>query len=54
MVLNVYFTIDDGNPFNDPEIYRRLVAKLNYLTISHLDIAFAMSVVNQFMTTLTI
>lgn len=29
--------------------YRRLVRKLNYLTITHPDIAFTISVVSQFM-----
>ena len=33
----------------NPKRYRRLVGKLNYLTISHPDISFAVSVVSQYM-----
>ncbi|GAV63144.1 hypothetical protein CFOL_v3_06664, partial [Cephalotus follicularis] len=33
----------------DPEKYRRLVGKLNYLTITHPDISFAVCVVSHFM-----
>ncbi|XP_070022657.1 uncharacterized mitochondrial protein AtMg00810-like [Nicotiana sylvestris] len=40
---------DDVDPFNDPGIYRRLVGRLNYLTVTRPDIAFAISVVSQFM-----
>jgi len=36
-----------GEPFSDPEKYRRLVEKLNYLTVTHLNISFADSVVSQ-------
>ncbi|XP_015163734.1 uncharacterized mitochondrial protein AtMg00810-like [Solanum tuberosum] len=54
MVPNVYLMTDDSDPFDDPEKYRRLVGKLNYLTVTRPDIAFAVSVVSQFMSTLTI
>uniref|UniRef100_A0A3Q7G1L4 Reverse transcriptase Ty1/copia-type domain-containing protein n=1 Tax=Solanum lycopersicum TaxID=4081 RepID=A0A3Q7G1L4_SOLLC len=53
MVPNMHLTKYDDDPFDDPERYKRLVGKLN----SHcncLDIAFAVSVVSQFMTTPTI
>ena len=45
MVLGVHLT-REGGTFEDPERYRRLVRKLNYLTITHLDIAHSVSVVN--------
>ncbi|XP_062103747.1 uncharacterized protein LOC133814853 [Humulus lupulus] len=44
----------DGEPFEDPERYRRLVGKLNYLTVTRPDIAFSVSVVSQFMSSPTI
>ncbi|KAM3343314.1 hypothetical protein P3S68_025403 [Capsicum galapagoense] len=37
-------------PLSDPERYRRLVEKLNYLTMIRPDISFPVSVVSQFMT----
>ena len=41
-------------PFAYPEIYRRLIGKLNYLTITHPDVTFSVSVLNQFMTAPTV
>ncbi|XP_070033010.1 uncharacterized mitochondrial protein AtMg00810-like [Nicotiana tomentosiformis] len=38
-----------GKPLKDPGRYRRLVGKLNYLTITRPDISFAVSVVRQFL-----
>ena len=40
---------DQGEPISDQGRYRRLVGKLNYLTVTGPDIAFAVSVVSQFM-----
>ncbi|GJT75369.1 retrovirus-related pol polyprotein from transposon TNT 1-94 [Tanacetum coccineum] len=40
---------EDGKLLERPEKYRRVVGKLNYLTITRLDIAFHVSVVSQFM-----
>jgi len=38
-----------GEPICDPEQYRRLVGKLNYLIVTRPDISFAVSVVSQFL-----
>lgn len=47
MVANMHPTKDDSVPFNDPEKYKRFVEKLNYLIVTHQDIAFVVSVVRQ-------
>lgn len=46
MVQNVHLTKNDGDPLDDPEKYRRLVGKLNYLNMTHLNIAYHVSVVS--------
>ena len=46
---NVKLYEDQGELLSNPERYRRLVGKLNYLTITRLDISFAVSVLSQFM-----
>ena len=38
MISSVHL-IREGETFEDPERYRRLVGKMNYLTITRLDIA---------------
>ena len=43
MAPNVQLT-NEGELFEDPERYRRLIEKLNYLTVTHLDIAYSVSV----------
>ncbi|RVW41005.1 Retrovirus-related Pol polyprotein from transposon TNT 1-94 [Vitis vinifera] len=48
MVPNVQLMPDDGDPFYNPERCRRVVGKLNYLTVTRPDIAYAVSVVSQF------
>ena len=45
MVPSVHLT-REGETIKDPEIYKRLVGKLNYLTVTRLDIAHSVSVVN--------
>ena len=49
MDLNVKLALEQGDSLRDPERYRRLVGRLNYLTIIRSDISFPMSVVSQFL-----
>ena len=44
----------EGGLFGDPERYRRLVGKLNYFTVTRPDIAHSISVVSQYMSSLTV
>ncbi|XP_031268175.1 secreted RxLR effector protein 161-like [Pistacia vera] len=53
MVPNVHLT-KDGELFGDPEKYRRLIEKLNYLMVICPDIAYPVSVVSQFMASPTV
>ncbi|KAJ7970237.1 Retrovirus-related Pol polyprotein from transposon TNT 1-94 [Quillaja saponaria] len=46
---NTKLVPDEGELLSDPEQYRRLVGKLNYLTVTRLDISSAASMVSQFM-----
>ena len=39
----------EGETFEDLERYRRLVGKLNYLTVTHPDIAHSVSVISKYM-----
>ena len=45
MFPSVHLT-KEGETFEDPERYSRLVGKLNYLTVTRLDIAHSISVVS--------
>ena len=45
MALGVHLT-REGETFEDPERYRRLVGKLNYLTIIRSDITHLVSVIS--------
>ena len=49
MDSNVKLVLGHGEPLRDLGGYRRLVDKLNYLTITWLDISFPMSVVIHFL-----
>ena len=53
MAPNVQLT-KEGELFEDPERYRRLVGKLNYLTITHPDIVYSVSVLSQYMSSPTV
>jgi len=53
MTPNMHLT-GDGEQIEDPERYRRLVGKLNYLTVTRPDIAYSVSVVSQFMSSPTV
>ena len=53
MVPGVHLT-REGKTFEDPEIYRRLVGKLNYLTVTRPDIVHSVSVVSQYMSSPTV
>ena len=46
---NVKLILGQGEPLRDPERYRRLVGRLNYLTIIRPYISFPVSVVSQFL-----
>ena len=53
MVPNVHLT-RESETFEDPMRYRRLVGKLNYLTVTRLDITHSVSVVSQYMSSPTV
>ena len=46
---NVKLVSGQREPLRDPGRYRRLVGRLNYLTITRLNISFPVSVVSQFL-----
>ena len=48
MALSVHLA-REGETFENPKRYRRLVRKLNYLTITRPNIAHLVSVVSQYM-----
>ena len=53
MVSGVHLT-REGKTFEDPERYRRLVGKLNYLTVTRPDMTHSVSVVSQYMSSPTV
>ena len=50
MVLGVHLT-REGETFEDPKRYIRLVGKLNYLTVTRPGFSHSVSVVSQYMST---
>ncbi|GJU88782.1 retrovirus-related pol polyprotein from transposon TNT 1-94 [Tanacetum coccineum] len=50
MIPKLKLRSKDGRLLHNPEKYRRVVGKQNYLTITRPDIAFPVSVVSQFLT----
>ena len=46
---NLKLLLGQWEPLRDPKRYRRLVGRLNYLTITQPNISFPMSVVSQFL-----
>ena len=53
MAPNVQLT-KEGELFEDLERYRRLIRKLNYLIVTHLNIAYSVSVMSQYMSSPTV
>ena len=43
-----------GDLFEDPKRYKRLVGKLNYLTVTRPDIAYSLSVLSRYMSSPTV
>ena len=44
----------EGELYEDPERYRKLVGKLNYLTVTRFDIVHSVSVISQYMSSPTV
>ena len=53
MAPNLQLT-KEGELFEDPDRYKRLVGKLNYLTITRPNIAYSISVLSQYMSSPTV
>ncbi|XP_071686704.1 secreted RxLR effector protein 161-like [Rutidosis leptorrhynchoides] len=49
MIPSIKLKTDEGELLMNPDKYRRIVGKLNYLTLTRPDIAFPVSVVSQFL-----
>lgn len=43
---NLKLVLGQGEPYFDSGRYQRIVSKLNYVTVTHSNIAFVMSIVN--------
>ena len=53
MVSGIHLT-KESETFEDPERYRRLVGKLNYLPVTRPDIAHSISVVSRYVSAPTV
>ena len=49
MEVNVKLSQDDGEELSDPALYRRLIGKLLYLTITRPDLSYAVNKLSQFL-----
>ena len=49
MEPNLRLSQDDGELFDDPSLYRRLIGKLLYLTIIRPDLSYAVNRLSQFL-----
>ena len=49
MEINLKLTSDEGGPLTDPTLYRRLIGKLLYLTITQPDITYVVNQLSQFL-----
>ncbi|KAL5581309.1 hypothetical protein UlMin_013751 [Ulmus minor] len=49
MEANLRLSQDDGEPQDDPSLYKRMIGKLLYLTITRPDIAYSVSKLSQFL-----
>jgi hypothetical protein len=49
--LNVKLNTTDGELLSDATLYRQLMRSLIYLTVTHPDLAYAVNLVSQFMST---
>ena len=47
--LNAHLTPSGGKPLSNPSLYRRLIGNLVYLTVTRLDISYAVHQVNQYL-----
>lgn len=50
MAKGTKLTKDQGTTLSDPEIYRRLVGRIIYLTTTRLDLSYAIQQLSQHMT----
>ena len=49
MEINLKLTSDGGGPLTDPTLYRRLIGKLLYLTITQPDVTYVVNQLSQFL-----